>query len=553
MKSNVRNFIDNLLEEIADDLGVKLPDDFVYDINQPKKIEHGDVSCNVAFRIAKLAKTNPVDAAQKTRDLLMSKIAESNAGIKNIEVAGPGFLNFFIEAHSISLSLKQIWEEGDKFGQTQLGSGKSVVLEYVSANPTGPLTIAHGRQAVVGDALANLLYATGHKVHREYYLNDRGVQIQILGLSTYIRYLELLGVDKEFPEQGYQGAYVKDIAQEVLDKEGDRFKVLEEAEAIAFFSEYAASGILKGIESDLKDLKVHFDQYFSEKSLDDGDKVTEVVARLKEKGHAYEKDGATWFRSTDYGDDKDRVLIKSTGDYTYLTPDIAYHEEKFKRGFNMLINFWGPDHHGYVARLRAACEALGHEANQLVVLLVQLTTLYRKGEPVRMSTRAGEFVSLRELMDEVGSDATRFFFLMRKIESHLDFDLELAKEKSQENPVYYVQYAHARISSLLRTSEVQPSEGCDLSLIQEEKELDVVKHLLNFPEILNQSSEHLEPYRLVDYLRDLATKFHKFYSVHRVIGDDEKLTQSRLYLIKCCQIVLQNGLHLLGVHAPDKM
>jgi len=557
MKSLIRNLIDSNLEKLSKELSVSLPEDFVYDIHQPKKKEHGDVSCNVAFRMAKLAKVNPVEMANKTKDIIkgiVDKNKDLKSSIERIEVAGPGFLNFHLSSMSLVVLLKQIWSESDKFGTTTLGKGKKVIIEYVSANPTGPLTIAHGRQAVVGDVLANLLMITGHEVCREYYLNDRGLQIQLLGKSVYTRYLELLNVDVEFPEAGYQGSYIKDLAQVVLDNEGERFKDVSEEEACPFFSEFAATKILDEIKVDLKDSRCEFDAYFSERSLDDDDLIKKVIERLKSLGVAYDKDGAVWLKSTQYGDDKDRVLIKSSGEYTYLTPDIAYHEKKFDRGFDSLINLWGPDHHGYIARLKAACEALGHDSKQLNILLVQLTTLFRAGEPVRMSTRAGEFVTLRELIDDVGVDATRFFFLMRRIESHLDFDLELAKQKSQENPVYYVQYAHARIASILRSAEVAFLEKVDLNLINQPEELEVIKHLSNLPEVLNQAAEFLEPYRVSEYLRELATKFHKFYTLHRVINDDDvPLTQSRLFLIACIQRVLKNGLSVLGVDAPEKM
>ena len=556
MKSAVRELIDTHLAEFARKASILLPDDFQFDLDQPKKKEHGDVASNFAFRLAKSSKQNPIQVAQKAKDFFLEicrRDPKLNSIVKDIQVAGPGFLNFFLTETSLTQVLRQIWQENENYGCTDFGQNEKVVVEFVSANPTGPLTIAHGRQAVVGDTLGNLLKKTGYYVHREYYLNDRGVQIQILGLSVYLRYLELLGEKREFPETGYQGDYIRDLAKHVLEKDGKKLKEMAETEALAIFSKFAAETILNDIKNDLKRLAVHFDEYFSEQSLSEKNLIKKVLEELKKRGFTYEKEGAFWFRSTDFGDDKDRVLIKSNGEYTYLTPDIAYHEEKFKRGFHRIVNLWGPDHHGYVARVKAACQALGHNPDQVNVLIVQLTTLYRKGEPVRMSTRAGEFVTLKELMDEVGVDATRFFFLMRKIESHLDFDLELAKQKTDENPVYYVQYAHARISSILKFSELPVDPKADISLIRESEELDVVKLLANFPELLNQAAEYLEPYRVIDYLRELATSFHKFYASHRVVNPDPELTKARLFLVACIQRVLRNGLQILGVSHPEKM
>ncbi len=556
MKSAVRELIDKYLKDFGRESSVQIPDDFVYDLEQPKRKEHGDIAANFAFRLAKSSKQNPVQVAQKAKEYYLKVVRQNKEFqkiVKDIQVAGPGFLNFFLTETSLVQILNQIWKEDAEFGATEFGKNEKVLIEFVSANPTGPLTIAHGRQAVVGDALGRILAKTGHVVHCEYYLNDRGVQIQTLGLSVYIRYLEVVGIQKDFPETGYKGEYIRGLAKRIYEKYGKKYFEMDEKKAVEFFSEYAASEILKEIKEDLSRLGVTFDHYFSEQTLAEKKLIENVLSELKKKGFSYEKENALWFRSTEFGDDKDRVLIKSNGEYTYLTPDIAYHEEKFKRGYHRIINFWGPDHHGYVARVKAACQALGHDPSLVNVLIVQLTTLFRKGEPVRMSTRAGEFVTLKELMDEVGVDATRFFFLMRKVESHLDFDLELAKEKSDENPVFYVQYAHARISSLLKFSEMQVDDQVNLSLINEPEEMEVVKLLANFPELLNQSAEYQEPYRVIDYLRDISSSFHKFYTKHRVVNPDVELSKSRLYLVACIQKVLRNGLNILGINAPEKM
>ncbi len=556
MKNIIRDLIDAHLKDFSKQAGILLPSDFQYDLEQPKRKEHGDVACNFAFRLAKAVNQNPVEVAKKARDYfseIVKKEAHFSKAVRDIQVAGPGFLNFFLTENVMTEILKTIWSEGEKYGASDFGKGEKVIIEYVSANPTGPLTIAHGRQAVVGDTLANLLLKTGYQVFREYYLNDRGVQIQILGLSVYIRYLELAGIKKQFPENGYQGAYIGDLAKQVFDNNGRKYAEMSEEKALEFFSKYAADTILEDIRNDLARVGVKFDSYFSEQTLGEKKLIDHVLKKLKDKGYTYEREGALWFNSTAFGDDKDRVLIKSNGEYTYLTPDIAYHEEKFKRGFHRIINFWGPDHHGYVPRVKAACQALGYNADQVNVLIVQLTTLFRNGEPVRMSTRAGEFVTLKELMDEVGVDATRFFFLMRKIESHLDFDLELAKQKSDENPVYYVQYAHARICNILKFSEMPIDANADLSLIKEPEELDVIKLLSSFTENLNQSAQYLEPYRVIDYLRELSATFHKFYAKHRVVNPDPELSKARLFLVACVRRVLANGLQILGVSQPEKM
>ncbi|MBI3999571.1 MAG: arginine--tRNA ligase [Candidatus Omnitrophica bacterium] len=434
-----------------------------------------------------------------------------------------------------------------------MGAGTKVLIEFVSANPTGPLTIAHGRQAAIGDALARILKAVGYSVHKEFYLNDSGRQIRLLGQSLLVRYQELFGRKATLPEEGYQGEYVIGIAKLLKAEKGDQLLGLEEAKALEITTAYAVDSILSGIKKDLEAARVIFDEYFSESVLYQQKRIDQILEVLKKKGFSYEAEGALWFRSTQFGDDKDRVLKKKTGEYTYLAPDIAYHRFKFERGFQKLINLWGPDHHGYIPRLKAACEALGYSAKQVNILIVQLATLYRGGVPIRMSTRAGEFITLRELMDEVGVDATRFFFLMRKVESHLDFDLELAKQKSDENPVYYLQYAHARISSILAYAQSSVDQNVDLSLIREDESLDLVKKMSEYPDELKQAAEHLEPYRIVDYLRELAALFHKFYAHHRVVSENEPLTKARLLLTDCVRIVLRNGLEILGVSAPKKM
>jgi arginyl-tRNA synthetase len=428
------------------------------------------------------------------------------------------------------------------------------------------LTIAHGRQAAVGDCLARILRFTGHTVHCEYYLNDAGRQMNMLAQSVWVRYNELLGMEIPFPEDGYQGDYVRDIARDIIEKEKkDGLLRDPEEKAVEFCGLYAVKYLMRSIEEDLAKMQVHFDSYFSEKTLYAKNAVEHALGVLRQKGYLYESEGALWFRSTDLGDDKDRVVKKSTGEYTYLAPDIAYHLSKYERGYNMLVNFWGPDHHGYIPRLKAACRVLGYPPEAIHIGTVQLTTLFRKGQPVRMSTRAGEFVTLKELYEEVGVDATRFFFVMRRQESHLDFDLDLAKEQSQENPVYYLQYAHARIASLLKFAETgvtapppvagsRPKAGkVDLKLLATAEEAELIGCLSQFRDYLIQASRSMEPYRLADYLRQAAACFHKFYSHHRVVTEDQELTRARLLLADAARIVLRNGLELLGISQPETM
>ncbi len=555
-QSEIKVLIDSSLCDIASHYGVALPANFDYVVELPRSEAHGDWATNVALQLSRHVKKNPREIAEQVRKAILERLAgdpQMSRVIKKMGVEGPGFINFFLADTSVAPLLLKIKEQDTRYGGSDFGKGRKVLLEYVSANPTGPLTIAHGRQACLGDALARILTMTGFFVYREYYLNDTGRQIETLGRSTWLRYLELLGVKIAFPEEGYQGAYIRDLARQVFEKEGEKFKNMPEKEAVEFFANFAADEIMKDIRKDLDELRVEFDHYFSEKALRTSGQIEKTIEILRQKGFVFESEGAMWFQSTAFKDDKDRVLRKSTGDYTYLAPDIAYHQDKFRRGFEMLVNLWGPDHHGYVPRMKAAVEALGGSEEALKVLLVQLTTLYRKGVPVRMSTRAGEFVTLRELMNEVGVDATRVFFLLRRVESLLDFDLDLAKEKTQENPVYYLQYAHARIASILEYGGREVNKEVRLELLKEKEELDLIKELEHFPQTLQAAASGFEPYRVLDYLREVATRFHKFYTLHRVVTDDRELTRARLLLVDCVRMVLRNGLEVLGVSQPAKM
>ena len=548
VKDELQKKLQKIVEDYARRRGIPLAEDFQVELTASKDPSHGDWSTPVALRLAKPLGKNPLQVAGELMNLF-----QKESGVSRIEMAGPGFINFFLTASQQAESLVEIYGKDRDYGKSNGGQGKKTMLEFVSANPTGPLTIAHGRQAAIGDALARILEATGFKVTREYYLNDTGRQIGLLGESLWARYQSLFGMEAPIPEEGYRGDYLEEIAEALRKKAGDSLLKKPRAEAVQTCTEFAASEILKGIQEDLSQIGVQFDSYFSERSLREKKSVEQVIGGLKEKGFVFEKEGALWFRSTSFGDDKDRVLRKQTGEYTYLAPDIAYHATKFERGFEKLINLWGPDHHGYILRIKAACQALGRDPNQLNILIVQLVTLYRKGEPVRMSTRAGEFVTLRELFEEVGVDAARFFFLLRRVESHLDFDLDLAKAQSDENPVYYLQYAHARISSILRFSERKVNPKADLDRLKAAEEIGLIKKLRAFPEVLIQAAQTLEPYRVVEYLRELAAQFHKFYSLHRVVTEDEALTEARLLLVEGVRIVLRNGLATLGVSQPEKM
>ena len=556
IKQRLRELLNQSLPEILIELQVEVSREVLeYVIELPKVRAHGDLATNLAFSIAKLAKKNPYQIAL-TCGLVLERIVkrETNDGwIEKISIEKPGFINFQLTKNTVMTQIFEIYKKAKNFGQSNAGSGKKVMLEFVSANPTGPLTIAHGRQAALGDTLARILKAVGYQPHKEFYLNDRGRQIRLLGESLFARYLELAGIPTPLPDDGYQGEYLIDLAKRLQGEVGDEFVRKSREESVPRVTEYAVQAMMSEINQDLKLMDVTFDEFFSEKSLAEAGKIDQALDALKKKGFIFEADGALWFQSTRLGDDKDRVLRKQSGELTYLAPDIAYHQSKFERGFDLIINFWGPDHHGYIARVRAACEALGFSSKALKVLIVQLTTLYRHGKPVRMSTRKGEFVTLKELVDEVGGSAARFFFLMRKVESHLDFDLELAKQKTDENPVYYVQYAHARISSILQFSNTPVTSDVKLELINSEEELELTKKLSEFPDVLVQAALHLEPYRVVDYLREVAAHFHKFYAKHRVVGDDAPLTQARLLLVQCVQIVIRNGLDIIGVEAPCSM
>lgn len=526
-----------------------------YEIGIPKEKKFGNLSTNIALKLSSKLQANPINISKSLVNILNEKLSVSKLKntIGRFEAAPPGFVNIFFSENFLYETIKNINLSGDYFGKLDIGKERKVLLEFVSANPTGPLTVAHGRQAAVGDTLANILEFVNFKVTREYYNNDEGNQINTLGKSIMARSYELLGIPSQFPEDGYKGGYIYDIAKSINEKFGERLK----KESFEFFAGLGLKIIMDGIIKDIEDFGVKFDVWYSQKSLRKSKKVEKALEGLRKKGYIYDNEGAVFFKSTEFGDDKDRVVIKSDGSLTYLGPDIAYHLDKFKRGFDMLIDIWGPDHHGYIPRIKASVEALGYGKDSLKVIIVQLATLYREGKVLSMSTRAGEFITLREIMDEVGKDAARFFFLMRKTDSHLDFDLELAKKHTLDNPVYYIQYAHARICNILKFKGDEKvkidAKKAKLELLKTKEELDLIALLGRFPFAIKYAASELEPYRLVNYLIELATVFHSFYAKHRVVTDDISLTESRLMLSESVRIIINKGLKLLGVSAPEKM
>jgi len=555
-------------------------------ITNTKDQSHGDLATNLAMMLAKPAGKNPREMATLIIDNL-----PANDLLEKVEIAGPGFINFFIKSGSTLSIVQNILDLGDKFGLSDLGKGKKIQVEFVSANPTGPLHVGHGRGAAYGATVADLYEAVGYEVHREYYVNDAGRQMDILGTSIWLRYLEKCGIDFEFPVNGYKGDYVYDIATELETEYEDKFvfdiadvmrgipadephggdkeihidALINRAKELLGDDQYriifdsGLNTIIGDIRDDLKHFGVEYQDWYSERTLEERNLVSQAIERLEKAGHIYEKDGALWFRSTDFGDEKDRVVKRDNGQTTYFASDIAYHMEKIERGYDIVIDVWGADHHGYVPRVRAALQALGDDADKLEVLLVQFANLFRGGEKVQMSTRSGSFVTLRELRDEVGNDAARFFYVMRKCEQHLDFDLDLAKSQSNDNPVYYIQYAHARVCSVLRqlkdkslTHDVANGQN-NIELLTETHETSLIKKLNQYSDTLTAAATKAEPHLMVHYLRELASELHTYYNAHQFIVDDQNHRDARLNLIIACRTVIANGLKLLGVSAPEAM
>ena len=582
MKDQLQDLIKKCIQDlISKGILIEMPPNVRLD--HTKDNSHGDYATNIALMLSKQAKMKPVDLAKIIVDQL-----EESSFINKIEIAGPGFINFFISDESSSSVVSEIIDQEALYGSSEIGQGKKVLLEYVSANPTGPLHVGHGRGAAYGATISNLLRAVGFKVDNEYYVNDAGRQMDILAVSIYLRYLSLCGENLRFPDNGYQGQYIKDIAQVIYESSGEEFYkkldlifanvskdgseggdkeshidgLIENSKSIlgdsfrAIF-QVGIESILGGIKSDLSEFGVIFEKWFSEQSLIDTGLSESCITKLKESQKVYEKDGALWFKTTNYGDEKDRVVVRDNGNHTYFASDIAYHFDKFERGYDKIINVWGADHHGYISRVKASIDALGHSPDKLEILLVQFANLYRGGSKVQMSTRSGSFVTLEDLRKEVGNDAARFFYILRKSEQHMDFDLDLAKSKTNENPVYYIQYAHARICSVFRQAnekemEVDHSQA-NLSLLTEGIEKNIIKELSRYKSVLESSAMQYEPHQLAYYLRDLSTHFHSYYNACKFIVEDKHLTQARLSLIHATRQILINGLSILGVSAPESM
>ena len=525
------------------------------EVEVPANADRGDYASNIAMILASQAKQNPRKIAQ----IIQENLDDPENIIDRTQIDGPGFLNIFLKENIWRATLQNIEEKKENFGCSSMGSGKKVQVEFVSANPTGPLHIGHARGAVVGDVITNLLTTVGYAADKEYYINDAGNQMNNLGKSVLLRYRELLGEKIEFPETCYRGDYIKDIAADVIKKEGNIYLTAEEGKTISYLTDIAGQSILKEIQDDLRDFGVTFDYYFSEKELYKNNDVANLLESLRQKNFVYSDGETLWFKTTDFGDEKDRVVIRKNGEPTYFAADIAYHQNKYSRAYEMVIDIWGADHHGYMPRMWAGIQALGHEKEALKIILVQLVNLLRDGAPVAMSTRSGEFVTLREVLDEVGKDAARYNFLMRRSDSHLDFDLEIAKKQSNENPVYYVQYAHARICSIIRMAQQEHDialpayKDINASVLNEPEEMTLIKLMARYPEVIEGAVKSLEPHRITFYLNELASVFHSYYNKNKVISDNRELTVARLFLIKSISTVLGNALKILGVNAPEKM
>ncbi|WP_210470281.1 arginine--tRNA ligase [Sporosarcina sp. 6E9] len=521
-------------------------------LETPRNKENGDYATNIAMQLTKIAKKPPRAIAEA----IVEHIDKESGSIESIDIAGPGFINITLKKDYLQEVVKTVLDQGASYGRSNSGNGEKIQVEFVSANPTGDLHLGHARGASVGDSLCNVLDFAGYDVEREYYINDAGSQIDNLALSVEARYFQALGEEKELPEDGYHGQDIIDIAGKLVEDFGDKYKNMPEEERYAFFREYGLKYELEKLKTDLENFRVPFDNWFSESTLYGSGKIESAMNKLRENGHIFEEDGATWFRSTTFGDDKDRVLIKKDGSFTYITPDIAYHEDKIQRGFEKLINIWGADHHGYIPRMMAAIEALGYGKDKLEVIVAQMVHLYKDGERMMMSKRTGKAVTLRELVEDVGLDAVRYFFVMRSGDTQMDFDLDLAVSESNENPVYYAQYAHARISSILRQSkelELNPSaEGA--ALLTAEREIDLLKKIGDFPQVIADAARMRAPHRVATYIQELAAAFHSFYNAEKVLDSaNRELSEARLALITATRTTIANALKLIGVSAPEKM
>lgn len=528
--------------------------DVSFSVEIPRQEEHGDFSTNAAMQLARDVGKKPREVAAELAEAIRN---EDEAGwIASISVAGPGFINIVLSESAWREVIATALRKGEKFGSSERGAGNRILIEFVSANPTGPLHVGHGRGAAVGDSLARLLSFEGYEVSSEYYVNDVGNQMDNLGRSLFARYLQECGVDTTLPEDGYRGAYLADLARGIRAEEGDRYKEIPEEKALPVFRKEACERILQGIREDLEDFRVGFDHWFREEDLHSRGDVKEAIEDLRKRDLLYESDGAVFFKSETHGDEKDRVLVRADGRTTYFAADIAYHRRKFMRGYSRMIDIWGADHHGYAPRILASMRGLGLDDRRLEILLVQFVTLIREGKAVQMSTRSGEFTTLREVLEEVGADAARFFYLLRSFHSHLDFDLTLAKTQSSDNPVYYIQYVHARICSIFREAAaqgIQLSDHPQLSCLSLPDEAGLMKKVARFPDVVSEAARAYEPHRIPFYLLELAREFHAFYQTHRFLGETPERTQARLALAKTVKTVVATGLSLIGVSAPERM
>jgi arginyl-tRNA synthetase len=557
VKEHIATHLREACRRLVEDLGPggfspeKLPPVI---LEKPRDPSHGDVATGLAMALAKIMGHPPREIAGE----LVKRLQFDSGLVSRVEVAGPGFINFTLGREWLVQSLRDVLRQGESYGTSSLGQGRRVQVEFVSANPTGPLVVVNGRAAAVGDSLVRLLKFAGYDAHSEYYIDDGGTQVEILARSVDARYRQVLGEDAPLPPDGYPGEYLMDLARAFRERRGPELAELSAQERVLRFREWSVAEIVAWQKRDLQDYGVTFDVWAHEADVRRSGRIEHVVGTLREKGYAYDADGALWLKTSLRGDEKDRVLIRSSGEPTYLLPDIVYHLDKFDRGFEEVIDLWGPDHQGHILPMEVALEALGRDPKRFRVLTVQWVTMIRGGERLSMSKRAGEFITLRELLDEVGRDAARFFFLLRRTDSHLDFDLDLAKRSTDENPVFYVQYAHARLCNILgyaaRLGIGQPGpEDADLTLLWEPEETALAKYLVSFPELIEGAARDLEPHRLTAFLLELAGRFHAFYHHHRVVTEDTALTQSRLYLIQALRAVFRNGLTLLGVSAPETM
>ena len=554
IESQVRERLVNAIKKAIEDKSLELESVPDIILEAPKNPDHGDYATNLSLKLAKQLRMPPIKIAQS----IVAHIDPSDPFFARVEAVPPGFINFHLKNRAVAVVIKRVLLEGDRYGGSNRGQGKKINVEFVSSNPTGPLTIGHGRQATIGDVLSNALSFCGYDVTREYYYNDAGGQMDKLTRSVHARYQQLFNPEYPFPEEGYKGDYIIEMAEEVREREGDKYAGKDDEETMDFFRPLAVLRMITMIDESLRQYGVSFDKWSKESTLHSEGKVDRAIELLRERGYVYDKDDAVWFRSSDFGDEKDRVIIRSSGEKTYFASDIAYHMDKHERGFERAINIWGADHHGYVPRMKGVIKALGYGDDFLECLVHQMVSLVRDGREVKMSTREGRFVTLDELVSDVGLAVTRFFFVMRSSDSHLVFDLDLAKKESNENPVYYIQYAHARISSIMKHAKKENIDltglpAADLSLLAEPEEIELIKQLSRFSSTVEATAERREVHRIPTFILDMVGLFHAYYNKHRVVSDNKPLTQARLALVEAVRQVVKNALGLLGIEAPERM